>query len=112
MLSTVPIRRYSANLSFNSGNLAIDSPVRISTTMEGHGTNIGFRPEIALTANVHPSVSDLFWACCERCHAVVLKARTQTAFALPRLAGLSNSGRAFSLKTMQIHDLDLRKSAT
>jgi len=47
--------------------------------MEGDGTNIGSRPEIALTANVHPSVSELFCS----------------------LAGLSNSGRAFSLKTTQ-----------
>jgi|SRR5579864_4655322 len=34
-LRRVPIRKYSANRSFNSGNLAIDFPVRISPTIEG-----------------------------------------------------------------------------
>jgi hypothetical protein len=34
------MRKYSANPSFNSGNLAIDFPVRISPTMEGDRTNI------------------------------------------------------------------------
>jgi hypothetical protein len=35
MLSRVPMRKYSANLSFSSGNLAIDFPVRISPTIDG-----------------------------------------------------------------------------
>jgi len=35
ILRRVPIRKYSANRSFNSGNLAIDFPVRISPTIEG-----------------------------------------------------------------------------
>src|SRR5438477_12268326 len=88
MLSIVPIRDIPRIFPFNSGNLAIDSPVRISTTMEGDGTNLGSRPEIALTANVHPSVSDLFCS----------------------LTGLSNSGGAFHSKPRKIHDLDLRKN--
>src|SRR5215831_17482512 len=40
MLSNVPIRKYSANFAFNSGNLAIDFPVRINPTMEGDCTRI------------------------------------------------------------------------
>jgi len=36
MLSKVPIKKYSANrCSFNSGNLAIDFPAKISPTIEG-----------------------------------------------------------------------------
>src|ERR1035438_1788255 len=35
MLRRVPMRKYSANLSFSSGNLAIDFPVRISPTIDG-----------------------------------------------------------------------------
>ena len=35
ILRRVPMRKYSANLSFNSGNLAIDFPVRISPTIDG-----------------------------------------------------------------------------
>lgn len=35
MLRRVPMRKYSANRSLSSGNLAIDFPVRISPTIEG-----------------------------------------------------------------------------
>src|ERR1700687_3004683 len=35
ILRRVPMRKYSANRSFNSGNLAIDFPVRISPTIDG-----------------------------------------------------------------------------
>ena len=34
-LSRVPIKKYSAKRGFNSGNLAIDFPVRMSPTMDG-----------------------------------------------------------------------------
>jgi hypothetical protein len=40
ILRRVPIRKYSANLSFSSGNLAIDFPVRISPTIEGDCTKM------------------------------------------------------------------------
>src|SRR5260370_39046113 len=40
ILRRVPMSKYSANRSFNSGNLAIDFPVRISPTSDGHRTNI------------------------------------------------------------------------
>src|SRR5215831_7638739 len=39
-LSSVPIRKYSANFAFNSGNLATDFPVRINPTREGDCTKI------------------------------------------------------------------------